>query len=126
MLPPAVSTALPVEKDVPQLSGVKWTVLRLQDAPVSTGEAAPVMSTALSLPSATELTAKAIAVLFTSAMASTPSSPNHCRAMEEATSALRRWSAVFISTVKPCCSGWKSSMACLAASTVVGPELSLY
>ena len=98
----------------------------LHHLPVRSADAAPVTSNALSRSIAWVRTASAMAVLFTSAMASTASRSNHWRATPAPTSGFCWWSAARISTRKPFASGWKSSTACFAASTEVGPELSRY
>lgn len=86
-------------------------------------DAAPELMCALFFSRASTFSAKAMPLLLTSVMASTPSRSNHCRATFRPTSALFWWSACRISTLKPLavpksCTAWR------AAATAPGPVMS--
>ena len=94
-----------------------------QPGPVRSEEAPPLFRWTLFFSCASLVTARAMALLFTSRMASTPWS-NHWRAMLTPTSALFWWSAWMISTVMPRAAAPKSCTAWRAVTTQFGPLMS--
>ena len=125
-LAPARASAPPVDCAFAQVSVVQWTMFGEQAGPVRSAEAAPLFRWTLFFSRTSPFTAMAMALLFTSRMASTPSRSNHCRATFMPTSGLFWWSAWRISTVRPRAAAPKSCAACRASTTQFGPLMSRY
>jgi hypothetical protein len=122
-LAPARASAPAVDCATAQVSVVQWTMFGLHAWPVRSADAAALFRWTLFFSRAKPLIAMAMALLFTSRIASTPPS-NHCRATFMPTSALFWWSAWRISTGRPRAAAPKSCTACRAMTTTFGPLMS--
>src|SRR6202011_5181925 len=104
----------------------KETVFGVQALPVRSAVAAPELSSTAFFSLTRLLTANATPEFGVSAIASTLSTSNHCRAMLAPTSGLFGWSPLRTPLFQPLRARPESSTPILTATTELGPPISAY